>query len=115
MKYLQQEYVLTTLREEELKDKDEIATILNDCRSKNVDVSLSIEMNGTHVVHHDRVRVNKVENTSVDFTILQKRQRFKMKQVPFGNIRELKIVNYPLIYQGKGESSREDFYDLSGN
>lgn len=119
MKFIRKEYIVTTIFNKELTEKDEILIVLNNLLNERIDFSLIMKkfmpyQKGYFNMSFERVRVKKIyEDDTIDLLIFKKGVKTSMKKVLINNIVEIEAITkkYKII-DVDSDIDRFDILDL---
>jgi len=119
MKFIRKEFIVTTIFDKELTEKDEILIVLNNLLKERVDFSIIMKkfmpyQQDYFNMSFERVRVKKVyEDETVDLLAFKKGVKTSMKKVPICDLVEIEaITKKHRILDVDSDCDRFDILDL---
>lgn len=118
MRFIRQEYIITTICNKKLTDIDEIKTVLYHIKKDGIEFTVCINYmshNGRYDYSssHRNVKIKKVNETTVDFIIFNKSAITNLKEIQFNNIVEISaITKKNIILDYKNDVSRHELLDI---
>jgi hypothetical protein len=118
MKFVRQEYIITTVCNEEFDDFQTIKTLLTNLLNEELNFSLSMKKYfrseyDYKMMYYKKVRVEKVDDEKVDFLIINPSFSTSIKNISFDDIIEIRaITSKNDIFKSKKDVERWDILDI---
>ena len=122
MRFIRKEHIVTTIFNKELSDVDDveaIRTVFNNLYDHRIEFTLIIRKMQYHIHEYmkfvfEKVRILKLhENNAVDFLVIKKGTKTRMKNIPFSNIVEVSATTRKhKILDVDDDVTRWDLLDL---
>ena len=119
MKFIRKEYIVTTIFNKELTEKDEILIVLNNLLNERIDFSLIVKkfmpyQKDYFNMSFERVRVKKIhEDDTVDLLAFKKGVKTSMKKVHISDLIKIEaITKKHRILDVVDNTDRFDILDL---
>ena len=97
MKFLRQEYIITTISNKEVSDLETIKNVLNNLKKENIEFSLVTQkpsdLGYSNLrLSYEKVRVKSVNENSVDFIVFNKSSMTNITDISFNNLIEIVAI-----------------------
>ena len=97
MKFLRQEYIITTISNKEVSDLEIIKNVLNNLKKENIEFSLVTQkpsdLGYSNLrLSYEKVRVKSVNENSVDFIVFNKSSMTNITDISFNNLIEIVAI-----------------------
>lgn len=118
MRFIRQEHLVTTICNKKLTDLDDIKTLLYNIKKASIEFSLVVNKESHNNYYdqqfsYEKVKIKKVNETTVDFMIFNKSAITNLKEIEFTNILEISaITKKNRILDYKSNVSRHDLLDI---
>ena len=118
MKFIRKEFIVTTVFDKELTEKDEILIVLNNLLNERVDFSLTMKRYMSHQDHFnmsfERVRVKKInDDKTVDLIVFKKGAKTVMNDVHIDHLVSIEAITKKYrILDVDSDLDRFDILDL---
>ena len=119
MRFIRKEFIVTTIFNKELTEKDEVLIVFNNLLNERIEFSMIMKKYMPHQqdyfsISFERVRVKKIyENDTVDLLAFKKGVKTSMKAVPFDDVIEINATTKKhKILDINSDIDRFDILDL---
>ncbi len=97
MRFLRQEYIVTTISDRSFSDTDTIKHVLSALKKENINFTLSTRKpsewgHSNLSLNYEEVRVKEVKEDSVDFIIFNRSSITNLTNIPFDSIIEILAI-----------------------
>jgi len=97
VKFLRQEYIITTISNKEVSDLETIKNVLNNLKKENIEFSLVTQkpsdLGYSNLrLSYEKVRVKSVNENSVDFIVFNKSSMTNITDISFNNLIEIVAI-----------------------
>ena len=118
MKFLRQEYIITTISNKEVSDLETIKNVLNNLKKENIEFSLVTQkpsdLGYSNLrLSYEKVRVKSVNENSVDFIVFNKSSMTNITDISFNNLIEIiAITKKNNILEAENATDRFGLMDI---
>jgi len=118
VKFLRQEYIITTISNKEVSDLEIIKNVLNNLKKENIEFSLVTQkpsdLGYSNLrLSYEKVRVKSVNENSVDFIVFNKSSMTNITDISFNNLIEIiAITKKNNILEAENATDRFGLMDI---
>ena len=118
MRFIRKEHIITTICNTEVSEEEIINSLLKNLKERGIEFSLTIKKYFSSIhdyknIIYEKVRVEKIGDSIVDFIILDKSIIMHLKSIFFSDIVEISaITTIDKILKTKSKLTRFDLIDI---
>ncbi len=118
MRFIRKEHIITTICNTEVSEEEIINSLLKNLKERGIEFSLTIKKYFSSIhdyknIIYEKVRVEKIGDSIVDFIILDKSVIMHLKSIFFSDIVEISaITTIDKILKTKSKLTRFDLIDI---